>query len=90
MAATNFDYWWQSNFGGSICDCVRSSANRRDSRRADDNHCETLDLKLMGGVSLLCRITVLGKVAQESTILAHLPYSEALYEFSTGGKKFSR
>jgi len=44
----------------------------------------------MGGVSLLCRITVLGKVAQESKILMRLPYSETLYEFSTGGKTYGR
>ena len=39
----------------------------------------------MGGVNLLCRAMVLGKVAQESTILLRLPYSESAYLLSTGG-----
>ena len=43
-----------------------------------------------GGVSLLCRIAVMGRVAQEATVLARLPYSEVLYQISTGGKTYER
>ena len=41
-----------------------------------------------GGVSLLCRIAILGAVGKNNTILARLPYSETLYLISTGGKRF--
>lgn len=44
----------------------------------------------MGGLSLLCRMAVLGAVAKNSTILVRLPYSETLYLISTGGKKYER
>ncbi|WP_076858179.1 hypothetical protein [Bradyrhizobium mercantei] len=44
----------------------------------------------LGGVSLLCRGVVMGKVAKEARILARLPYSETLYTISTGGKNYSR
>ena len=43
-----------------------------------------------GGVSFLCRIAVMGRVAQEATILARLPYSGVLYQISTGGKTYER
>ena len=33
----------------------------------------------MGGVNLLCRAGVLGKVGSEDVIIARLPYSETLY-----------
>jgi hypothetical protein len=32
----------------------------------------------MGGVSILCRAAVLGRVAKESTMLVRLPYSDIL------------
>lgn len=44
----------------------------------------------MGGVSLLCRGVMLGGVLKNSTIYARLPYSETLYEISTGGKRYGR
>lgn len=44
----------------------------------------------MGGVSLLCRMGMMGGVASKSTILMRLPYSESLYEISTGGKRYDR
>jgi len=43
-----------------------------------------------GGVNLLCRIGVLGRVAENGQILVRLPYSEALYKFSTGGNTYTR
>ena len=43
-----------------------------------------------GGVSLLCRALVLGKVAESDAIVARLPYSETLYSISTGGRSYSR
>lgn len=44
----------------------------------------------LGGVSLLCRGAVMGRVAKESRILLRLPYSETLYSISTGGKSYDR
>lgn len=44
----------------------------------------------MGGVNLLCRLGVLGGVAENSTILLKLPYSSFLYGISTGGKIYSK
>lgn len=44
----------------------------------------------VNGVSLLCRISVLGAVAKNSTILMRLPYSETLYLVSTGGMTYDR
>jgi hypothetical protein len=44
----------------------------------------------MGGVSLLCRGMVAGRVASEATIIARLPYSATLYSISTGGKSYDR
>jgi hypothetical protein len=43
----------------------------------------------LGGVSLLCRGIVLGRVAKDPSIILRLPYSETLYSISTGGKSFS-
>jgi hypothetical protein len=44
----------------------------------------------MGGVSLLCRGSVLARVAKETTILLLLPYSGTLYAISTGGVTYER
>ncbi|WDM65303.1 hypothetical protein [Stenotrophomonas forensis] len=44
----------------------------------------------MGGVSLLCRMGMMGGVASKSTVLLRLPYSQALYDISTGGKSYDR
>ena len=44
----------------------------------------------VNGVSLLCRIAVLGAVAKNNTVLMRLPYSETLYLVSTGGKTYDR
>jgi len=44
----------------------------------------------MGGVSLLCRAAVMGRVGETSSILLRLPYSETLYSISTGGKNYAR
>ena len=43
-----------------------------------------------GGVSLLCRAAVLGKIAETSIIHARLPYSETLYRISAGGVTYDR
>lgn len=45
--------------------------------------------RIQGGVSLLCRGATLGSVAQNTTILARLPYSETLYLWSTDGKVYT-
>lgn len=46
--------------------------------------------RMQGGVSLLCRGVVMGKVAEEATIIARLPYSETLYLLSTNGTTYDR
>ena len=43
-----------------------------------------------GGVSLMCRGMMLGAIGNKATILLRLPYSEALYSMSTGGKSYGR
>lgn len=44
----------------------------------------------MGGVSLLCRLGMMGGVASNSTVLLRLPYSQALYDISIGGEHYDR
>jgi hypothetical protein len=44
----------------------------------------------VGGVSLLCRSMIMGKFLEETTVVSRLPYSETLYLWSTGGKKYGR
>lgn len=46
--------------------------------------------RMASGVSLLCRGIVLGKVLENATIIARLPYSQTLYDISTGGKRYPR
>jgi hypothetical protein len=46
--------------------------------------------RLTNGVTLLCRGMVAARVAEESTILLRLPYSEWLYKISTGGETYDR
>jgi hypothetical protein len=43
-----------------------------------------------GSVNLLCRIAVMGRVAQEASVLVRLPYSAVLYQISTGGRTYER
>ena len=45
-----------------------------------------------GGVSLFCRIGVLGQIGKDadSRILLRLPYSRLLYLASTGGAEYNR
>ena len=51
-----------------------------------DGWCE----RQTGRVNLLCRAGVVGRVADQATILARLPYSETLYKISTNGKTYER
>ncbi len=51
-----------------------------------DSICE----REMGGVSLLCRGMVAGRVANKATIIARLPYSSILYSISTNGRFYDR
>lgn len=44
----------------------------------------------MGGVSLLCRMGMMAGVVNNSKVLLRLPYSQALYDISTGGKSHDR
>ncbi|MFM0031845.1 hypothetical protein PQR70_37115 [Paraburkholderia madseniana] len=58
--------------------------NKTEFIDSPDAMCE----RIQGGVSLLCRMMVLGTVLEKSTVLLRLPYSEWLYEISTGGKTY--
>ena len=44
--------------------------------------------RIQGGVSLLCRGLTMAAVANNSTILARLPYMEWLYLLSTEGSRY--
>lgn len=44
----------------------------------------------MGGVSLLCRGVMMAAIVKKGTILIRLPYSEFLYNISTGGTTYGR
>lgn len=46
--------------------------------------------RIQGGVNLLCRMGVLGGIGENATIIMRLPYSQTLYEISTGGKVYDR
>lgn len=43
----------------------------------------------MGYVNLLCRSFAMANVVEKSRIVARLPYSQFLYEISTGGKHYT-
>lgn len=43
-----------------------------------------------GGVSLLCRLAMLSAAVDKDKIYARFSYSDWLYSYSTGGKKFGR
>lgn len=47
-------------------------------------------VRTQGGVSLLCRMMVMGTVVQKTMFIARLPYSETLRLISTGGKTYDR
>lgn len=44
----------------------------------------------MGGVSLLCRMSMITNTVDPDNIYMRLPYQEWLYSYSTGGKKYER
>lgn len=46
--------------------------------------------RIQGGVNLMCRSMVMGRVLDEATILARIPYSSWLDSISTGGRHYSR
>lgn len=43
-----------------------------------------------GGVSLLCRGLVIARIGEKAKVVASLPYSETLYDISTGGKRYDQ
>jgi len=63
---------------------IISRLNKTEFIDSPDTMCE----RIQGGVSLMCRMFVLGAVAAKSDIYLRLPYSEWLYLISTGGKKY--
>ena len=46
--------------------------------------------RLQGGVSLLCRGMSIAAITNNGEIVAQLPYSNFLYEISTGGNQYER
>ena len=44
----------------------------------------------LGGVNLFCRGMATGRIANQATIIARLPYSDMLYQISTGGRTYER
>lgn len=65
---------------------VITRLNKTEFIDSPDAMCE----RIQGGVSLLCRGMVMATVADRATILIRLPYSEWLYNISTGGKSYDR
>jgi hypothetical protein len=51
-----------------------------------DGMCE----RLQGNVNLLCRLAMMGAVANNAKVYARLPYSEWLYSISTEGKIYEK
>ena len=65
---------------------VITRLNKTEFIDSPDAMCE----RLQRGVSILCRIAVMGAVAKNASILMRLPYSATLYSISTGGKTYDR
>ena len=47
-------------------------------------------VKATGGVSLLCRSMMIGKVMEKDSIIFKMPYMKTLYLKSTNGQEFDR
>lgn len=60
--------------------------NKTEFIDSADGMCE----RMQGGVSLLCRMAIMGAVMDKATVLMRLPYSSTLYSISTGGKSYDR
>ena len=65
---------------------IISRLNKTQFIDSPDAMCE----RLQGGVSLLCRGMILGKVLETTTVYARLPYFDWLYLLSTGGNTYER
>ena len=65
---------------------VIARLNKTEFIDSADAMCE----RIQGGVSLLCRMAALAGVAENSYVFLRLPYSETLYQISTGGKSYDR
>lgn len=62
---------------------------RREGTRFIDS-ADAMCLRVQDGVSLLCRMMILGGIAKGGEAMVRLPYSETLYLLSTGGQTFER
>lgn len=65
---------------------VIARINKTEFIDSADAMCE----RIQGGVSLMCRMAALAGVAENSRVFLRLPYSETLYDISTGGKSYDR
>lgn len=65
---------------------VIARLNKTEFIDSADAMCE----RIQGGVSLMCRMASLAGVAKNSHVFMRLPYSETLYNISTGGKSYDR
>lgn len=68
---------------GAIPDGVTVVITRLDNVNFIDSP-DAICERRMGGVSLLCRGMVAGRVASEADILLRLPYARWLYAYTTG------
>lgn len=74
---------------GAIPEGVTSIITRPDGFNFIDSP-DAVCVRRTGNVTLLCRGMVGAQVAQQQVILLRLPYSSALYSWSTGGKIYDR
>lgn len=51
---------------------------------------DAMCVRIQGYVNLLCRGMTMGAVVNATTIIARLPYSETIYNISTGGMTYNR
>lgn len=51
---------------------------------------DAMCVRIQGYVNLLCRGMTMGAVVNATTIIARLPYSETIYNMSTGGMTYNR
>lgn len=86
-------YWQFSVFVvqpiGAVPDGVTLVIRRlnRDAVKFVDS-ADAMCARQSGGVSLLCRGITLGAVVENADILLRLPYSQFLYDISTGGARY--
>jgi hypothetical protein len=75
---------------GAIPDGVTLLVFRAGTQMKFFDSPDAMCLRMMDGVSLLCRMSAMAAVAENSNIILRLPYIEAFYLASTNGSTFDR